>query len=152
MRLKTMAMALVLLSTTACGLVSATQRMFGSTLPLEVVVSPRANLGNPVAVSLLVVYDRKVLERLIALPAASWFKERDQWRRDFPEAFDVWGWEWVPGQVVRGEELEVRAGARAVLIFADYYTPGSHRASVDPKRGWRLRLEERAFAVEPLAE
>lgn len=125
--------------------------MFGGHLPLEVTVEPRANQGSAVAVDVLVVYDKKVLDKLLALSARDWFVQAGQLRRDFPDAFDLSHWEWVPGQQVGRQEIDYRAGAKAALVFADYLTPGAHRVRFDPRQPSRLVLGETGFTAEPLA-
>lgn len=134
-----------------CGLVTRTQRMFGGHLPLEVTVGARANQGSAVAVDLLVVYDKRLLDKLLELPARAWFEQASQFERDFPQSFERTRWEWVPGQDVGRKEVEYRAGAKAALVFADYLVPGAHRLRLDPRQPSRLLLGEKGFSVEPLA-
>jgi type VI secretion system protein len=141
-----------LLVLTACGLVTTTLRMFGGSLPLEVTIAGSANQESPVAVELLIIYDKRLLDRLLALGAREWFEQREQWKRDFPGDFESWAWEWVPGQPVGRQEKEFRAGAKGALVFADYLTPGAHRAQFDPHSPVRLLLGEATLTVEPLAE
>ncbi len=134
-----------------CGLVSFTQGMFGGRLPLEVTVAAAANQGSAVAVEVLVVYDKKVLDKILALPARTWFETASQYERDFPASFERSRWEWVPGQQVARQEIEYRAGAKAAVIFADYLAPGAHRLRLDPRQPSRLLLGETGFTIEPLA-
>jgi type VI secretion system protein len=141
-----------LLALAGCGLVTRTQRMFGGSLPLEVSIVATANRTSAIAVDLLVVYDSQVLDRLLQLAARDWFRDREQWRRDYPAAFELWGWEWVPGQPVARQVAEYRAGAKAALVFADYLTPGAHRVEFDPHSPARLILGETTLEVEPLKE
>lgn len=137
--------------TVGCGLVTRTQRMFGGRLPLEVTIEPRANQGSAVAVDVLMVYDKGVLDKILALTARAWFEQQSQLERDFPGAFDRARWEWVPGQQVGRQEIEYRAGAKAAVVFADYLTPGAHRLRLDPRAPSRLLLGETGFTAEPLA-
>lgn len=123
--------------------------MFGGTLPVEVTVAADVNQRSPIAVELLVVYERPVLEKLRELSARDWFDRRDQLRRDHPGAFESWSWEWIPGQEVTVLEIRYGVGAKAGIVFADYLTPGSHRAVLDPHRPVRLELERDDFAVAP---
>lgn len=146
------ALAASFLVLAACGLVTTTQRMFGGSLPIEVTIAGSANQASPVAVDLLIVYDKRLLDRLLALGAREWFQQREQWKRDFPGDFESWGWEWVPGQPVGRQQADFRAGAKAGLVFADYLTPGAHRAQFDPHSPVRLLLGEATLTVEPLTE
>ena len=122
--------------------------MFGGQIPIQVTVSPQANEESPVAVDLVVVYDEKLLGKLLEMPAATWFIQRPQILRDYADALTLEGREWVPGQEVSPLVIPYRAGARRVLVFADYGTEGDHRAAVDPQQPFRLILGERDLAVE----
>jgi type VI secretion system protein len=126
--------------------------MFGGSLPVEVTVASDVNQQSPIAVDLLVVYERPVLEALRELTAKDWFEQREQLRRDHPGAFEAWSWEWVPGQDVPTQELHYGVGAKAGIVFADYFTPGSHRAVLDPHRPIRLALGRDDFVVAPREE
>jgi len=123
--------------------------MFGGTLPVEVTVAFDVNRQSPIAVDLLVVYERPVLDALRELTARDWFKQRDQLRRDHPGAFESWSWEWVPGQSVPDQDLHYGVGAKGSIVFADYLTPGSHRAVLDPHQPIRLVLGADDFVVGP---
>ncbi|HEX7154207.1 MAG TPA: hypothetical protein VF618_22155 [Thermoanaerobaculia bacterium] len=124
--------------------------MFGGELPVEVKVAPDANLDSPVAVDLLIVYDKKLVEKLLAIPSAEWFAKREQFLRDYPKQLAVEAREWVPGQQVEPLTLTYRPGAVMVIVFADYATDGEHRAAVDPQQLFRLVLGERDLTVEAL--
>ena len=78
-------------------------------------------------------YDQAIADKLAELPASDWFARKAQLRRDDPgrRAFEVWEWEWVPGQEVPAIEQSVPPGARrwvrAVFVFANYRSEGPHR-------------------------
>jgi type VI secretion system protein len=133
-----------------CSVAGKVRNAFGGQLPIQVTVAPHANEDTPVAVDLVVVYNQKLLDELMKLPAADWFARRAQFLKDYPDTRLVQNWEWVPGQQVEPFSIEYRAGARRVLLFADYVTDGDHRATVDPQTPFRLLLGERNFAVEAL--
>lgn len=140
---------LALAAALACG--GANRRsLFGGDLTAKVEIDPTANLNSPVAVEVLVVYDKQVLDRVMALSARDWFINRDQFRRDHPEGFTSQEWEWAPGQVVPPLELAFGVGARAGVVFADYATAGTHRALLDPHQNVRIRFQDQGFTVEPL--
>jgi type VI secretion system protein len=120
---------------------------FGGNVRADVRVDRQANLNSPVAVSVVVVRDKDLLDRLIELPAAQYFEQREQLQRDFPKDLDEWSWEWVPGQVVAPLSLRFRAGAKGGLVFADYLTEGDHRARFDPYRPFRLVLGETELSL-----
>lgn len=128
-------------------------RFFSGKVEMTVLVDPDLNANSPVAVELLVVYDAKLLASLEAMTAASWFAQRQQLLQQYSEVehkLDAWMWEWVPGQVVPEERRRFKIGARGALIFANYFSPGTHRASVDPFKPFRLHLQATDFDVESL--
>lgn len=120
---------------------------FGGQLPVQVTIDPAVNDNSPVAVDLLLVYDDKLLDGLLAMPAAEWFTKKEQYVADHP-AVVVQGWEWVPGQTVEPFKIEYRAGARSVVLFADYQSEGAHRAVVGRPKPFRIVLGESDLSIE----
>ncbi|HYL06344.1 MAG TPA: type VI secretion protein [Thermoanaerobaculia bacterium] len=135
------------LAAASCGLPKRARSMFGGDLPLQVTVSPQANHDSPIAVELVIAYDDKVLDELLKTPAGDWFRKREQLRRDYAGQLETWKWEWVPGQEVAAVEVSYRLGAKGAVLFADYLTPGEHRARLDPHRPLRLLLGETDFKL-----
>lgn len=134
----------------ACGVASATRSMFGGTLPFGVTVESDANENSAVAVDLLVVYDTKLVDQLLQLTAADWFrKQRTQFLKDHPNQVDLHSWEWVPSQEFRKLSVSYQAGARKIVLFADYGTDGAHRCVVDPQQPFDLVLGSADVTAEP---
>ena len=146
--------ALVLMS--GCGLVRGaavgTRALLGGNLRVQVRIAQDANQQNPVAMDLLLVYDKQLLKQLLKMSARDWYSKRRQVRRDYPRGtgFDVWEWEWVPGQSVPEQSLPLKAKARAAIIFAHYLVPGEHRARIKPRQSITITLGKTAFTVQPL--
>jgi type VI secretion system protein len=123
---------------------------FGGESRLEVTISKRLNNNAPVAVEVVIAYDKALYEQLLKTDAKTWFAQRDQFVRDHANGrrlFDSWYREWVPGQAVAAIPLEYRIGARGGLIFISYATSGDHRQTFDPERDLRLDLREQDFTV-----
>lgn len=137
---------------TGCGLGVRTRALLGSTIEVKARVAALANQNHPVAVDVLLVYDRDLLNSLLQMSANDWFAKREQLARDYPQesGFTVWSWEWVPGQSVLPQALPLRPKARAGVIFARYRSAGEHRARFDPYNGISLELGETDFQVKPL--
>ena len=116
---------------------------------VEVVVSPQANQDNPIALDVLIVYDKAMLDRVLMLTARQWFNQRDQFKRDFPTGYDLLQWELGPGQTAPTRPVPKGSGkAVASIVFADYVTPGHHRARLDTIIAARIHLNERDFTVQ----
>lgn len=95
-----------------------------------------ANRNSPVAVDLVLVTDRAVLDAILALSSAQWFAIRGDLAKTHPQAFARHSWELVPGQRLTVDG-EVFGHPRVIgaLAFADYPTPGAHRVRIDTFRG-----------------
>ena len=143
-------LALVPVLASSCGLAHKTRSAFASKVRMEVLVLPGINQNSPVAVELLMIRDRSLWQRLREKPAAEWFEEREALARTFPDSFQSWQWEWVPGQEVPPETLEVGRGVKWGLVFARYLVAGDHRAVIQPREPFRLVLDETSLEVEPL--
>lgn len=107
-------------------------------------VVPKANDDTPVAVDVLVVVDADLLKTLLALPAAKWFEQREQFLRDYPQQLRIWRYELVPGQQLALDPVPFKGDpAAGVLVYADYQTPGAHRIRLDGVKNARLRFESK---------
>ena len=124
-----------------------TRALFGGDIALRARIAPNANLNNPVAVEFVLVYDDMLLETLVKTTAKDWFLNRGQIRQDFPEGFDSWYWEWVPGQEVKEQRLPLRPKASAAIVFANYIVAGDNRARLDPYKSVTINLGERNFTA-----
>ena len=146
----TLALACVL-TLSACGFIARlpVSRAFALDLRFDVQVAQRLNNGFPVAVDLVVLYDEALVAELKKLDAATWFRQRDQYRRDHPRDIELHSWEWVPGEAVAEQSVRYRLATEGALMFALYYTPGAHRATVDMHRDLLLTLGEDGFTIEP---
>lgn len=146
-----LAVLLLTIFLTSCGLSVRTRAAFGGKLHVQVYVADNANQNSPVALDLLLVYDKKLATRLLAMSAKEWFSKREQIKKDYPddEGFAAWSWEWVPGQNVPEQELPLQAKAKLGIIFAQYYSPGEHRARIDPHQSIYIELLEQDFTVHP---
>src|SRR5882724_8582407 len=93
-------------------------------------IAPKANQNNPVALDMVMVYDKALLKQLQGMTAKDWFEKRDQVKLNYPgdSGLDSWSWEWVPGQVVRIDPIAVKAKTLGAVIYANYLSPGEHRA------------------------
>ncbi len=155
--LSTSAVAIVLLFT-ACPKVKIPKKIPGtsgaSKLDVKVHVSPEANNNNPVAVDLVLVSDKKLLQELMKMSASEWFEKRHQVELDYPKETGLGAgrWEWVPGQQVKVDRVTVRFEVVGGVVFANYFNAGSHRAPIDPRKGILITLGEEDLCVQSLKE
>ncbi|HAI69705.1 MAG TPA: type VI secretion protein [Gammaproteobacteria bacterium] len=114
-------------------------------------VNLNANNNSPIALDVVILYDEALVEQLISLSAKQWYEKREQFKRDYPAILHTWEWEVVPGQVIPFFKIpENTKKAKGALIFANYHSPGLHRARIDPYQGVIVRLLEYEFVVQPL--
>ena len=122
-----------LLLLTACPKVQVPKKIPGtsgeSKLDLKVHVSPKANNNNPVAVDLVLVSDKKLLQELMKMSASEWFEKRHQVQLDYPKETGLGAgrWEWVPGQEVKVDRVTVKFEVVGGVIFANYFNAGAHQ-------------------------
>jgi type VI secretion system protein len=140
----------IVLATANCSMTHKVRSAFGGMLPVQVTVAPQANEDSPVAVDLVVVYDKKLVDELLKMAASQWFTSKAQFMADHDRQIAVQGWEWVPGQKVDPLTIDYRAGAKTVILFADYHTDGDHRFVVQPQQPFRLILAEREMTLEKI--
>lgn len=121
--------------------------LFGGEIEIKVTVDEKANVNSATRFDILLVYDETLLATVSELTAKDWFEKKYQISRDYPgdSGFDVWNWEWSPGQEIKGLTLPLRSKALACIIFADYNTPGTHRLKINPHYNILVELGEREF-------
>jgi hypothetical protein len=132
----------------SCSLGVRSRSLTGGKLRVEVRAAETANQNQPVAMDVLLIYNKRLLQELLKMSASDWFDKRDQIKRDDPKgkALRVWSWEWVPGQHAL-VELPLQAKARTGIIFARYFSRGEHRARIDPHTSIIVELLDKDFGV-----
>ena len=106
-----------------------------------------ANDNAPTTVAAVMIYDPALLTSALKMTAAQWFAMRDQTRNDFPTGFESKEWEVVPGEQVDVRQLPFQRRGLALIVFANYPTPGDHRARIDPWDDPQIVLQARTFTV-----
>lgn len=146
-------LVLFLLSAVLCPAACSAHRrsLFGGEMSAEIQIDPHVNEDSPVSVELIVVFDAKLLDELLALDARTWFADREKVRRDHPEERDFVTklWELVPGQAPVSASISFGAGARGAIVFANYASAGAHRQRLDPHQDVLIHLEANDFSVAP---
>jgi len=90
-----------------------------------------ANANSALAVDVVLVKDKALLDTLAAMPAARYFASRADLLRTYPDGLLAFGVEITPGQVLSVERKRFRGErAWAAFAFANYGVPGEHRVRV----------------------
>ncbi len=149
--------ALITLAVSGCAMVggvanvvaSSTANLFSGTpgpsfldwKALTLVAAPDVNQNSPLALDLVFVRDQATLEKLLSLSASKWFSSKDELMKTYPNAITLRSWELVPQQVLQlSEEALGSPRVAGMLLYANYLSPGEHRA--------QLPLAREAFLVE----
>ena len=84
------------------------------------------------------------------MPAAKWFASKDELLKTYPNALIIKSWELVPQQVLQlSEEALGSPRVAGMVLFADYLTPGDHRAQLPLGRvAFLVDLNARSFSVK----
>ena len=126
-------------------------------LTVKVGIVAGANGNNPVALDLVSVTDKDLGKEISKLTAADWFQKRAQYQLDYskPGILHVTSGEWVPGQSVPALQLPAPfpiplpmiTSTTTVVAFANYFSPGPHRAKLQPNKLTTIQLGEDDLAV-----
>ncbi len=121
----------------------------GGSMSLEVNTASNANSNSPVALDIVAVSDKKLLPTLAKLTASQWFAQRSQILLDHPGSVKILkSLELVPGQ--HYGPVKFKPGAKFIggILFADYFSPGAHRAVINIRKPLVLNLLQNNFALQ----
>jgi hypothetical protein len=118
-------------------------------LNMDVYLSDNLNEDNPLPVDVIAVCDPKMLSELLTLDANGWFKYKRHymWRYQDGEDYQIWSWEWVPGNRVLRIDREIPCEPKAILVYAGYRGDGAYRAYIRDVLQFRLEFHENDFGV-----
>jgi len=105
-------------------------------------------MDSPVAVDLVFALDADALSGVANLSAGQWFRDKGQLLLAYPTGLKVRSFELVPRRSVAYDLTAADEKGIASLVFANYPTPGTHRARVDRLKSVNLRLGRNAFTIE----
>ncbi len=141
-----LAATFLLFTLASCGIKTRVRALFGGDIQVRTNIAANANMNNPIAVEFVLVYEEELLNTLVKTTSKDWFLNREQIRKDFPEGFRSWYWEWTPGQDVDNQKLPLVPKAKAALLFANYVA-GESRIRLDPHKSVVIDLGERAITA-----
>ncbi len=112
-------------------------------LRLTVQAEQEANNDSPIGVTVLVIYNEHLFDKLSEYSASEWFEQAVQFERDNPDRiqFDYLTWELMPGQKLKELKMKLQGKECEGLVFANYLEPGSHRARFNPERRILVTLD-----------
>lgn len=103
-------------------------------------------------VHLVVVYERELLNELKKMSASSYFNSVKQLVKDHPDKMKIFQWTFVAKKRIT-KWIDIPYDASFLdplggLIFANYNSPGEHRASV-PKtcKTMKVKLQKKEFQI-----
>jgi len=101
------------------------------TVALQINVAANANDNSVVPFDAVVIRDKKLLQQISQMDAATWFsaKGRCNYRDGAKAKVEFHSWEFVPGQTFR-IDVPAPGGVKGILGFADYAAPGDHRVEL----------------------
>lgn len=136
----------------SCGIKTRIRKMMGIKQTIKVFVSQAVNQNSAIAMDLVIVLDKQLMDRLREMPSKEWFEKREQIKRDYlvGVGIDTLEREWAPGQTVPDIKLKLKPKAKGALIFAKYSMPGAHRFVIDPFKSVAIHLNENNFEVKPI--
>jgi type VI secretion system protein len=128
-------------SLAGCGMFGGPKAVRPDWKTLHIVTATDANNNSPLAIDLVLITDRALVDGVSALSAAQYFAARDDMRRSQPGALVVQSLELTPGQSFEVDPKPFRAQKGwAALMFANYGTPGAHR--------YRLQLDSSGYLLQ----
>jgi type VI secretion system protein len=146
---RTLLLCSVMMALTISGCGSIFQH--ATTAQVEFHVDPTANENSAVEVDVVAVYNKTLLDTLLALPARQWFPQKAQFALDYPDGYKAWNWQLVPGQNVPPREISAETDkAYGVLVFANYRTDGDHRARIGTLSRVVITLQQKGFTVSAI--
>ncbi len=153
-------MLLAALSLTGCGALAGAKALVGLApspsrpdwTSVTLAAAADANADSALAVDIVLVKDKAVLESLSAMSAAKYFGARADLQRTFPDGLTVLAFEITPGQLIRLDPARFgKERAWAALAFANYASPGEHRVRLPlDKPGYVLRLNAQEFVASDI--
>jgi hypothetical protein len=142
----------VLLSVSAC---TSAKNKWGPDVEYEsnrqlsfaVKVGADANDNTPIAMSVVVTYEKDIQKAVAAMSAQQWFLARKQFMKDRPKNVHEFMYESVPGQTVRPVVTKIHEGVAKGYVFVNYKSVGVWRYEFDPDKPIRINFGKDTLSV-----
>lgn len=114
-------------------------------------VRSQSNNNSAVALDLVIVYDKGLIDKFLSMSATEYFKKKRQLTLDYPVQIQVKNWEIAPSQTINPYRVHyAHPVPEAAFIYANYGTPGEHRLRVGDQTGIQLILGKDQMAMRKL--
>ncbi|MFC3229486.1 hypothetical protein ACFOGJ_19720 [Marinibaculum pumilum] len=139
--------AIAAVSLSACSLPRVVPQVSVSTVSFQ--AASDANQGYATRVDVVAVSTTALVETLSKETATNWFANKDQFLNANPGNVTVWSREVVPGRSAPQVSLNYfgRLDYDAIFVFAEYLTPGDHRAMLGQFENPVVLLQAQNFTV-----
>ncbi|MBX9836739.1 MAG: hypothetical protein K2X69_00355 [Silvanigrellaceae bacterium] len=115
-------------------------------------VSLKANNETAIPVDFVFIFKDKAFDDIKKISAYDWFLKKDQFYNDYAvnEDIQILSYELVPGQHFELKKFKPNHDPTNLVIFANYYISGEHRAIIKEYSHILLNLNENSFSVKEL--
>lgn len=119
---------------------------------MQVNVAANANDNSVVPFDAVVIRDKKLLQQISQMDAATWFsaKGRCNYRDGAKAKVEFHSWEFVPGQTFL-IDVPAPGGVKGIVGFADYATPGDHRVTLKTSGSQIVNMRQDGIQALPTA-
>ena len=116
-------------------------------LTINVKIGQDSNDNSPLAMSVVLVYDKDLQKTVAAMDAKQWMQARKQFLKDHGEYRHEALFEFAPGMTVKPIVRTVREGAAKGFIFVSYKAVGVWRYEFDPDKQVRVNFGKETMTV-----
>lgn len=108
------------------------------------------DIGNPVIVDFVFVFDHGAMSELQKMPSTQWFAKKDQYMLDWgtSKKIQVLSYELIAGQRVQVKHFKPRKTPLELVIYASYLSPGDHRIIIENYSFMELFLNRDDIAIK----
>jgi type VI secretion system protein len=144
-----LALLAVVIPLAACSTPSWLCYFPGGVKKVTLVTAPDTNRDRAIAVDLVYVTGTLAAQQIGKLSAREFFSRRTQLLRDYPDTVMIRSWEVAPGQLVKNAATKPPCNLVATYLFADYATPGDHRATLGGVHAVQVTLGAADLSISP---
>ena len=121
---------------------------------ISVITTDQTNDSSAIAIDFVAIYNQPLATALTRLSAAEWFKGQIQFQKDYTPKKDYQLWHYEFPALPQKHNIQINPGRKmiAILIFADYLSPGKHRYRLTKIEEMNITLNKNDFEITPLRE